>query len=97
MNISTAEIKEKISPIFKEYGIKRAGVFGSVSRGDNTPQSDVDILVSPGRSMGMFTYMHMVREIERVLGRRVDVVTEKGMNKFIKPYIMKDLQNIYEG
>lgn len=95
--MSTADIKEKISPIFKEYGIKRAGLFGSVSRGDNTAQSDIDILVSLGKPMGMFAYMHMVRDIEKKLGKKVDIVTEKSMDKFIKPYIIKDLQNIYEG
>lgn len=95
--MNTIDIKEKVSPIFKEYGIKRARLFGSVSRGEYTPQSDIDILISLGKPMGMFAYIHMVREIEEKLGKKVDIVTEKSMNKFIKPYIMKDLKNIYEG
>jgi uncharacterized protein len=95
--MSTADIKENISPIFKEYGIKRAGLFGSFSRGEETSKSDVDILVSLGKPMGMFKYMHMVRDIEQKLGRKVDIVTENSINKFLKPYIIKDLQSIYEG
>lgn len=96
-DMDTLSIKEKISPIFKKYGVKRARVFGSASRGENTTQSDIDILISLGKPMGMLTYVRMVREIKEKLGRKVDIVTEKSVNKFIKPYIMKDLQNIYEG
>ncbi len=39
------EIKEKIVPILKKCGVEYAGVFGSVARGENNPQSDVDIVV----------------------------------------------------
>ncbi len=94
--MNTAEIQKKTRPILKKYGIKRASVFGSVSRGENMPESDVDILISIGKPMGMFVYMRMVGEIEQTLGRKVDIVTEKSMNKFTEPYITKDLQTIYE-
>jgi len=95
--MSTTEIQKKIHPIFKRYGIRRASVFGSVSRGDDTPQSDVDILIAVGVPMGLFTYMKMKREIEKKLGRSVDIVTEKSINKFIEPYVTEELQTIYEG
>ena len=95
MNIS--EIQNKISPILKEYGVKRASVFGSVSRGEDGPKSDVDIMVSLGKPMGMFAYMNLIREIENKLGRKVDLVTENSINKFVRPYIQSDLKTIYEG
>lgn len=69
--MSTADIKKNIAPIFKEYGIKRAELFGSFSRGDETSKSDVDILVSLGKPMGMFTYMHMIRDIEKNLAKKL--------------------------
>ena len=95
MNIS--EIKNKISPVLKEYGVKRAAVFGSVSRGEDGPKSDVDIVVSLGKPMGMFAYMNLIRKIEDRLGRKVDLVTENSINKFVRPYIQSDLKTIYEG
>ncbi|MDE1988795.1 MAG: nucleotidyltransferase domain-containing protein, partial [Patescibacteria group bacterium] len=52
--MNVLEMKNKISPVLKKYGIKRAAVFGSVSRGDDSPKSDVDIMVSLGKPMGMF-------------------------------------------
>lgn len=95
MNVS--EIQNKISPVLKEYGIKRAAVFGSVSRGDDKPKSDIDIIVSLGKPMGMFAYMSLIREMENRLGRKVDLVTENSINKFVRPHIQPDLKTIYEG
>ena len=89
------DLQKKISPVLGKYGVKRASVFGSVSRGEDTPQSDVDILVSLGRPMGLFAFMRMERELGEVLGRKVDVVTENSVNKHVKPYILKELCPIY--
>lgn len=95
--MQVAEVQKKISPILREHGVTKASVFGSVSRGQDRPDSDVDILVRLGRPMGMLGYMVLVREIEESLGRKVDLVTESSLNKFVKPYVLKDLQTIYEG
>ena len=75
--MNVLDIPNKISPVLKEYGVKRAAVFGSVSRGDDSPKSDIDIMVSLGKPMGMFLYMSLIREMENKLGRKVDLVTEK--------------------
>ena len=53
-------------------------------------------MVSLGRPMGMFAYMSLIREIETRLGRKVDLVTEKSINKFVRPLIQHDLKTIYE-
>ena len=93
-----AEIKEKVSPVMREYGIKHASIFGSVSRGDDRMNSDIDLLVELGNiPMGMFKYMEFIGKMENKLGRKVDLVTEGGASKFLKPYIMSDLKTIYEG
>ena len=95
--MNVLEIQNKIRPILKEYGVKRAAVFGSVSRGDDNPKSDIDIMVSLGKPMGMFAYMSLIEEMEDKLGRKVDLVTENSINKFVRPYIQSDLKTIYEG
>ncbi len=79
-----------------KYGIKRAAVFGSVSRGDDRPESDVDILIEIGQPMGLFIYSRFIQEMEELLQRKVDVVTNNSINKFIKPYILPELKTIYE-
>ena len=95
--MSIAEIQKKLSPILRDYGIKRAAVFGSASRGEDKPESDVDLLVDLGnQTMGMFEYMKFIEKLEQGLNRKVDLVTEKGLNKFLRPYILPDLKIIYE-
>ena len=90
------EIQKNLAPIMAKYGIKRAAVFGSVSRGEDRSDSDLDLLVKLGdRPMGMLMYMQLIEEIERTLGHKVDLVTE-GSTRFLKPYILKDLKVIYE-
>ena len=58
------EIKEKTVPILKQHGVTYAAVFGSVARGEDRPQSDVDILVRLGRPTGMVGYMKLVESLE---------------------------------
>jgi len=95
--MSVQEIQKKIAPILRKYGIRHAAVFGSVSRGTNLPESDIDILVKLGKPMGMFAYMRLLRELELALGSKVDLVTENSLNKFVKPYVIPELKTIYEG
>ena len=79
-----------------KYGIKKAAVFGSVARGEDRQDSDVDLLIKLGdQPMGMFRYMKFIEEIENALGKKVDLVTE-GTDKFLKPYIENETKIIYE-
>ncbi|MCX6718820.1 MAG: nucleotidyltransferase domain-containing protein, partial [Candidatus Taylorbacteria bacterium] len=74
-----------------------AAIFGSISRGEERPDSDIDILVKLGKPMGMFSYMKLIHTIEDLLGRKVDMVTEQSLNKHIRPYVIPELKTIYEG
>ncbi len=95
--MSILDIQNKLKPIFESYGITYAAVFGSVSRGEDRPDSDVDILVKLGKPMGMFSYMKLVHTIEEILGRKVDMVTEQSLSKYVRPYVVPELKTIYEG
>lgn len=93
--MNTQEIKYKVSPVLRKYGIRHAAVFGSAARGTSRPESDIDLLIRLGKPMGMFLYVRLLRELERALGRSVDVVTDSSVNKFVKPYIIPELKTIY--
>lgn len=90
------DIRHITIPIFQEFGITYAGIFGSFARGEETNQSDLDFIVKLGKPMGMFKYMEFIEGLESSLKRKVDVVTENSINKFIKPYIISDIKTIYE-
>ena len=94
MNIE--EIKEKAVPILIQYGVTYAAVFGSFARGEDRPQSDVDILVRLGKPTGMVGYMRLIESLEECLHKKVDLVTEQSLNKYVRPYVMPSLKIIYE-
>ena len=93
--ITTQEVKEKIIPLLKQYGVQYAGVFGSVARGDAGEGSDVDILVKFLNSPTFAAYLNLEDKLKEVLGRDVDLVTEGAINKFLRPNIEKDLEIVY--
>jgi hypothetical protein len=73
--LSLREVKKKIAKILRKYGIKRAGIFGSLARGEVGPGSDVDVLVdTEGTNMSALQYIGMAQELEDAIGRKVDLV-----------------------
>jgi len=75
----------------EEYGIERIGIFGSVARGENTEDSDIDIYYE-GKSLGLKSLVGFPNELEKFLGVTVDVVRKHDNLRpsFLKR-IMKDL------
>jgi predicted nucleotidyltransferase len=67
-------------------------VFGSIARGDDRPDSDIDFLVNlePGRSL--LDLARLLRELNALLDRPVDVVTEAGLRPRIKSQVLKEAQ-----
>jgi uncharacterized protein len=90
------EVKTKVTPVLEQYGVEYAAVFGSVSRGEDRPDSDVDLLVRLGHPTGMIKYMRLISGLEDSLNKKVDLVTEQSLDKFIRPYVIPDLKTIYE-
>lgn len=96
MNMTLEEIKEKTAPVLKQHGVTYAAVFGSAARGEDRPDSDVDILVRLGRPTGMVEFMRLIEGLENGLQKKVDLVTEQSLNRHVRPYILADLKTIYE-
>jgi predicted nucleotidyltransferase len=90
------EVKEKAVPVLKQHGVTYAAVFGSVARGEDRPQSDVDIMVRLGRPTGMIGFMRLIGSLESKLQKKVDLVTERSLNKYVRPHVLSDLKIIYE-
>lgn len=92
MNNDITKLKTKIVPILKQHNIVKAGIFGSYARGEQRPDSDIDILVelSPDKRMSLFQFAGIKVELEEHLGKKVDLVQYKQIKPIIKNYILND-------
>jgi len=82
--------RDEILNIASRHGASRVRVFGSVSRSEAGPESDIDFLVElePGRTL--LDHAALYLELKQLLGREVDVVTEKGLRPGIRERVLKE-------
>ena len=96
--MSTQTMQQMIADYFKTQPVLKAWLFGSFARGEETPESDIDILVKFDRTspIGLFAYVRMHRELEERLGRKVDLVEEGTLRPAAQTTANRDLKVIYE-
>ncbi len=82
--------RARILELAAEHGARNVRIFGSVARGEDTPESDLDILVvlEPGRSL--LDHAALKVALEELLGMPVDVATEKGLKPRFRERILKE-------
>ncbi|MBQ7427224.1 MAG: nucleotidyltransferase family protein [Prevotella sp.] len=86
-----------IADYFKTQPVVKAWIFGSFARGEETPLSDVDLLVQLDYTkLDGFGFFGMWDDLERLLGRPVDLVTEAGLAPYTRESVERDKQLIYE-
>ena len=94
------ELREKKLPLLLPWGVKRVALFGSVVRGEDTSESDVDILVElkppDERPPIGLKWFGLEQELSHILGREVDLVSESALSPYIRPYVEKELVVLYE-
>lgn len=90
--------KQALAEICQKNDIAFLGVFGSVARGDNKPDSDIDLLVRfrPQAKVGFFELVRAENQLSQALGRKVDLVPEGGVSPYIAPKINRDLVTLYD-
>jgi len=86
--VSVKDITKEILPILKKNSVTRAGIFGSVARGEASNESDVDILVEFGERKGLFDLVRLERELKVILGRKVDLLTYDSINHLLREKIL---------
>lgn len=73
--ISTTDISTAASRALAQYDVSEAYLFGSFARGEQTPDSDIDLRLVCGNTMTFGTLYELSHELEKELGRKVDIVT----------------------
>lgn len=84
--------REEIYQIARLYGAHNIRVFGSVSKECDKPDSDVDLLVDLEKDRSLLDLAGLVYDLEHLLKRKVDVVTENGLHWYIKETILNEAE-----
>ena len=82
--------REEILRIAAKHGVTSIRVFGSVARGEAGPESDVDFLIEAGQGRTPWFPVGLIRDLEELLGRKVDVVTPNALHWYIKDRVLAE-------
>lgn len=90
MSRAIEEIRNRIAPVLRKHGVRRAGIFGSTARGEARPESDLDLLVEfeEGRSLLDLVDLRLV--LEDLLGREADVVTYASLHPGLRERVLEE-------
>lgn len=84
------EKREDVLRLAAKHGARDVRVFGSVARGEAGPDSDVDFLVTTGPETSSWFPAGLIIDLQELLGRGVDVVTENGLHWYVRERILKE-------
>lgn len=86
-------VLDKNQSRLKALGVRRIGVFGCFVRGEQHPDSDIDLLVEFASGKKTFdTFMELSFFLEEVLQRRIELVTIESLSPYLGPYILKEVE-----
>jgi len=90
MEEDLSEKRSLIEQIAARHGAFNIRVFGSVVRGEATPESDIDFLVDTEPRTSSWFPAGLILDLQELLGRRVEVVTQKGLSPLIRDHVLKE-------
>ncbi|HWQ67047.1 MAG TPA: nucleotidyltransferase family protein [Methanospirillum sp.] len=82
--------RKEILAIASRYGAYNIRLCGSVARGDDTPMSDIDLLVDMEQGKSLLDLGSLLMDLQDLLGCKVDILTEKGLKNRIRERVLKD-------
>ena len=78
--------------VAEDRGFRKLGVFGSVARGEDTPDSDLDFVVEPPAGASLVDLVELQEAFTRILGRQVDLITYGGLDPVLDRDILRDTE-----
>lgn len=96
-NLKVAKVLKKIAKdranLERLFGVRKIAVFGSFARGEQRPDSDIDILVEVDLEMGLFEFIELQQHLEDLLERRVDLATEEMLHPSMKEKVLSEAKD----
>ena len=93
MNVTLLSLKQqrhKIIELARQYGVNNLRIFGSVARNEAKETSDIDFLVDMDVDRGLLAKIAFMQDLEKLLNKKIDVVTEKSLHWYIREQILKE-------
>ena len=88
------KMKTKILPVLKKYQVRKASFFGSITRGDFSNDSDIDILVELSNELSLFDFIGLKNELEDTVDRKVDLVEYETIKEPLREKILAEQVHI---
>jgi len=88
-------ILEKIAQALKEQGATKVAIFGSYARGEERPESDIDVIVEFSERKSLLELVKIERELYETLGIKVDLLTEKSISPYLIDIVRQEMEVIY--
>ena len=82
--------REDVLEVAQRHGVTSIRVFGSVARGEESADSDIDLLITTGPKVSPWFPAGLILELEQLLGRHIDIVTESGLNPLIRDQVLTE-------
>jgi predicted nucleotidyltransferase len=86
------EHRAELHELAHRHGVSNLRVFGSVARGDDAADSDIDMLVDPGPTTTLFELGAMLDDVQVLLGTRVDLLTPGGLSPRLRERVLHEAQ-----
>jgi predicted nucleotidyltransferase len=87
---------DDLARLCKEHGVRRLRIFGSAARGEERPDSDVDLIVEFNRPTGFIGLLRLERLLSDFFARPVDLVTEPGLDPFIRESVVMSAAVLFD-
>lgn len=89
------DIKKKLLnhiEVYNKYRIKKLGLFGSYLTGNIRKTSDIDLLVEFKETIDLFDFVSLSKELQKILGAKVDLVTSNALKPYIKNRVLREVE-----
>jgi predicted nucleotidyltransferase len=97
MRLSSVTIDEHTLQEFcRRNNVSKLSVFGSFARGEDRPDSDIDLLVEFSEPKGLFDLVALEIQLSEQLGRKVDLLTEQSVSPYLRDSVRRDLRVLFD-